>query len=62
MFWHFLAGVGVTGLLLAAVPHIAYQVVSDEGDGWSGAGPGCESHEEVWGECCNSLQPTPWHE
>ena len=60
MFWHFLAGVGVTGLLLAAVPQIVHQATSDEGDGWSGACPGYESHAEVWGpvECENSLPPT----
>lgn len=59
-FFHWCAGVSVAGLLVAASPNIAHQAMSDEGDGWSGARPGYESHAEVWGpvECENSLPPT----
>lgn len=58
--FHWFAGAAVAGLLVAAAPNILHQAVSDEGDGWSGACPGYESHAEVWGpaECENSLPPT----
>lgn len=52
--FHWFTGLLVAGLLVVAAPQIAHQAVSDEGDGWSGACPGYESHAEVW----NSLPPT----
>ena len=55
--FHWFAGAAVAGLLVAAAPQMVHQAVSDEGDGWSGACPGCESHAEVW-EMENSLPPT----
>ena len=55
--FHWVAGVAVAGLLVAAGPNIVHQAMSDEGDGWSGACPGYESHAEVW-EVENSLPPT----
>lgn len=58
MFFHWLAGVCVTGLLVVASPQMAHQAMSDDGDGWSGACPGYESHAEAWGPVENSLPPT----
>lgn len=52
--FHWVAGVAVAGLLVAAGPNIVHQAMSDEGDGWSGATPDYPCHEEVW----NSLPPT----
>lgn len=56
--FHWVAGVAVAGLLVAAAPNIVHQATSDEGDGWSGACPGYESHAEAWGPVENSLPPT----
>ena len=50
---HWVAGVCVGVLLVAAAPQIVHQATSDEGDGWSGATPDCP----VW-EVENSLPPT----
>lgn len=57
-FFHWMAGVCVGVLLVAAAPQIVHQAMSDEGDGWSGAVPGYECHAEAWGEFTNSLPPT----
>ena len=57
-FFHWIAGAFVAGLLVVAAPQIVHQATSDEGDGWSGACPGYESHAEAWGEFTNSLPPT----
>ena len=51
--FHWVAGLAVAGLLVVAWPGIVHQAMSDEGDGWSGACPGCESWEAE-----NSLPPT----
>ena len=53
-FFHWMAGAFVAGLLVVAAPQIVHQATSDEGDGWSGACPGYESHAEAW----DSLPPT----
>ncbi len=58
VFFHWCAGVCVTGLLVVASPQMAHQAMSDDGDGWSGACPGYESHAEAWNECGNTLPPT----
>lgn len=60
MFIHVIGGGVVALLMVVAMPNIVHQAVSDDGDGWSGACPGYESHAEVWGpaECENSLPPT----
>lgn len=50
---HWVLGLLVAGLLVVAWPGIVHQACSDEGDGWSGACPGCESWEVE-----NSLPPT----
>lgn len=55
---HWVAGVCVGVLLVTATPQMVHQATSDEGDGWSGAYPGYESHAEAWGELTNSLPPT----
>lgn len=54
---HWGAGLAVAGLLVVAAPQMVHQAASDEGDGWSGACPGYESHAEVW-EVENSLPLT----
>lgn len=56
--FHWVAGVCVGVLLVAAAPQMVHQATSDEGDGWSGACPGYESHAEAWGKFANSLPPT----
>lgn len=53
-FWHWMAFVVIAGALVLASPKIVEQACSDEGDGWSGACPGCECHESVW----NTLPPS----
>ena len=55
--FHWVAGAAVAGLLVLAAPQMVHQAVSDDGDWWSGACPGYESHAEAW-EVENSLPPT----
>lgn len=56
---HWVAGLAVAGLLVVAWPQIVHQATSDDGDGWSGACPGYESHAEAW-EMSGTLPPTDY--